>query len=488
MGILSLYWNHADFMDRRGSDGDWIWQYCTDYIQPGRTPYPDSSLISGYNEIFKNQEAKRNKTEELGQLINMERRQFIKEASILTAGSGIGAIGPFQAGNKEQDIIPIRKDEYGPLAISMWDFSWLERRWPGAGYENWDLILDQLIERGYNSLRIDAYPHLLAEQADKEWTLLPVWDQQVWGSPDVNKVTIQPSLNIFISKCRDRKIKVALSSWFREDLQKTRMKIANAGKMAEIWIKAIESIAKDGLLDAILYVDLCNEWPGDMWAPFFTNETPDQTWGYWHTGTSMKYMEESIAQLRNHFPELLFCYSFDGDRPEYYTERDLSFFDLIEHHCWMAKENDAEFYKITGYNYERFSSQGYKNLAAKAADTYKAKPSYWQELLTSKLRRIALNAKKANLPLITTECWGIVDYKDWPLLEWDWVKETCALGAHTAASTGQWIAIASSNFCGPQFVGMWRDIEWHRNLTTKIRKSIIDEKLLTDKVKKRLYF
>jgi len=45
----------------------------------------------------------------------------------------------------------------------MWDFSWLERRWPGAGYEDWDKVLDELAERGYNAVRIDAYPHLIAE-------------------------------------------------------------------------------------------------------------------------------------------------------------------------------------------------------------------------------------------------------------------------------------------------------------------------------------
>ena len=32
-----------------------------------------------------------------------------------------------------------------PLALTMWDFSWLERRWPGAGYEDWDLALDELV-------------------------------------------------------------------------------------------------------------------------------------------------------------------------------------------------------------------------------------------------------------------------------------------------------------------------------------------------------
>ena len=53
----------------------------------------------------------------------------------------------------------------------MWDFSWLERRWPGAGYEDWDKILDELAERGYHADRIDAYPHLVAENPMKEWTL-----------------------------------------------------------------------------------------------------------------------------------------------------------------------------------------------------------------------------------------------------------------------------------------------------------------------------
>jgi hypothetical protein len=57
------------------------------------------------------------------------------------------------------------------------------------------------------------------------------------------------------------------------------------------------------------------------------------------------------------------------------------------------------------------------------------------------------------MPLIMTECWGSVDhvdYKDGPLLKWDWVKDLCALGAEHATSTGHWLAIATSNFCGPR--------------------------------------
>ena len=43
-----------------------------------------------------------------------------------------------------------------PLAITMWDFSWIERRWDGAGFEDWNAALDGVKERGYDAVRIDA--------------------------------------------------------------------------------------------------------------------------------------------------------------------------------------------------------------------------------------------------------------------------------------------------------------------------------------------
>ena len=94
--------------------------------------------------------------------------------------------------------------------------------------------------------------------------------------------------------------------------------------------------------------------------------------------------------------------------------------------------------------------------------------------------------RSSGLPLITTECWGIVDFKDWPLLKWDIIKELSELGVKTAASTGQWLAIATSNFAGPQFVGMWRDVEWHQKLNSIIRSSKIITDLSTTLLAKRL--
>jgi sugar-binding cellulase-like protein len=56
------------------------------------------------------------------------------------------------------------------FAIAMWDFSWAERRWPGAGYEDWDQALGELKERGYDAVRIDAYPHLVSAEPTRSGT------------------------------------------------------------------------------------------------------------------------------------------------------------------------------------------------------------------------------------------------------------------------------------------------------------------------------
>src|SRR5271165_680716 len=140
----------------------------------------------------------------------MNRKQFLQRLAL--AGAGLAGTVPLM-----RAPLAAESETKRPRAIAMWDFSWLERRWPGAGYEDWDSILDELKKRGYDAVRIDAYPHLVATAADRTWELLPCWNQQVWGSPARNRVRVQPELNQFIRKCGDRGLRVALSTWFRQD-------------------------------------------------------------------------------------------------------------------------------------------------------------------------------------------------------------------------------------------------------------------------------
>ena len=374
---------------------------------------------------------------------------------------------------------------FHPRAITMWDFSWLERRWPGAGFEDWDLALDELTERGYNAVRIEAYPHLVGVNPTKEWVLDEVWNQQDWGSPDRIKVQVQPALNEFIRKCGERDIRVGLSSWYRTDTTHQEMTITTPEIMAQRWINTLKTIDDAGLLDHILYVDLCNEWPGNIWAPFFNALYPKVYWGQWDAPESMEWMKKAIALVREAYPDLPLVFSTDS-QDLWRFKNDLSYFDLVEHHIWMANQNQGEFLKAIDYKNGRFDPQAYKNVQANAERVYREKPDYWSGLLIKQIDAMAETARGIGKPLITTECWGIIDYKDWPMLNWDWVKNLCEMGVKEAAATGQWVGIATSNFCAPQFVGMWRDVEWHRRLTTLIKSSSINPELLESEEAQKL--
>ncbi len=403
----------------------------------------------------------------------MDRRKFFQNA--LSAASMISISGLTTIAESCTSNPTSTKSLKSPLAITMWDFSWLERRWPGAGFEDWDKALDELAERGYNAVRIDAYPHLLAADSKKEWQLLPEWSVQNWGAPARCVVQIQPFLNQFIRKCKERHIKVALSTWFREDIDNERLKLTTPELHISIWKETLESIDNEGLLDNILYVDFTNEFP--FWGQFLPMgfKRDSKEGADW-----MRKIEEGF---RIYYPDMPLTFS-SASGFNFWKEEDVSMHDFLELHLWMS--NYSEFYKEIDYNYERFDTKPYERVQLYAEKLYRSKPGYWQNKLKEGIQLLINWSKLSNKPLVTTECWGIVDYKDFPMLNWEWVKELCELGTIQAASSGRWLAIATSNFCAPQFVGMWRDKEWHRKLTAIIKNAPIDKSLYDNKLINRI--
>lgn len=384
----------------------------------------------------------------------MNRKEFLMTGAALFGASPVLAQNPSTR-------------PFSPTAITMWDFSWIERRWPGAGYEDWDQVLDELVERGYNAVRIDAFPHLAAYGPRRVWTLEPCWNQQDWGSPALNRVQIQPDLNRFLGKCRARGIKVGLSTWFRRDTEESWRNITSPEEFGRIWKVTLDGIAEENLLDSLLFVDLCNEYPLDVWVPWF----PQGQYTSRRGTVGKEWMTRSLDVLRKAYPDQRYTFSFTTEYDRW-EEEDVSFLDFLELHLWMTHFSD--FYQQVGYKYERFESTGYENLVQRGEALYRERPEHWQARLRGGIDMAAAWSRASTKPLITTECWSIVDYKDWPLLDWGWIKELCEIGVRHAAATGRWVSIATSNFCGPQFAGMWRDVEWHRRLTRLIRSSRVE--------------
>jgi hypothetical protein len=198
-------------------------------------------------------------------------------------------------------------------------------------------------------------------------------------------------------------------------------------------------------------------------------------------------MTRSTEVIRKHYPELPLTFSFTGEVTNDTLARGpFGMLDFLEPHIWMSGSNGDEYYREVGYQYDLFDGTSYRNLALNGKRIYEQRKSYWQEGLTRQISLAAAWSEKLGTGLVTTECWGVVDFKDWPLLDWEYVKELCALGTAAAAETGRWLSIATSNFCGPQFVGMWRDREWHRRLTGLIHQAKIAPDLLDSPLVNRL--
>ncbi len=361
-----------------------------------------------------------------------------------------------------------------PCAIAMWDFSWLERRWEGSGYEDWARALDGLVERGYTAVRIDAFPHLLSQEVaagvDREWDLLPVWNQHDWGAPGpVRIASPRRSLVEFIGLCRDRGVDVGLSTWYRQDTADSRMRLVEPRIQAGQWAAVLDVVVAEGLADSILYVDLTNEIPLPTYSPFLYanwNSTGIESRA---TPRMRDWITAAILAVRERHPGFDYCFSYAGEfmNP---AGQDVSTFDLLELHIWMCSPEFSDFHQRIGYDLgaSRFDPAGYPAMQRAEAE-YRQAPGHWRGFLEAAIDAAATWSQTTGLPLVTTECWGPINYRDWPMLDWGWVKEVCEHGVGRALMTGRWKALATSNFCGPQFRGMWRDIDWHRRLTTAIK-------------------
>lgn len=370
----------------------------------------------------------------------------------------------------------MRPSLHRPYAITMWDFSWLERRWPGAGYEDWDQALSELTDRGYDAVRIDAYPHLVSAAPEKEWELLPAWNQTSWGAQSLIRTSVLPQLLEFLAAARRHGVAVGLSSWYRQDRDDVRMRIKTVEDQARIWIDTLEHVDRAGLLDTILYVDFCNEFPHPVWAPYLYASEQDPM----HSRTEAwvaNWMNESIRLVRSRFPDLDYTYSFCTEFSTW-RDQDIAELDVLETHVWMAHREVSDFNQRTGYGFERFEPTGFDNLVANARRVFAEDQQHYEQAMCDAIDVVAEWSRATGRGVYSTECWAVIDWKDWPGLDWDWVKDLTALGTRHAAATGRWVGIATSNFCGPQFHGMWRDVDWHLELTETIHNSPIDEDVL----------
>ena len=381
------------------------------------------------------------------------------------------------------------------FSVAMWDFSWLVRRsGRESEFRNLGQVLDEAVERGYTCLRIDPSPHLIAAtvndgQPDR-FAVCPQARSFMWGNHEEVVVSPLATFRELLSEIRTRPITVGLSSWFIDDTTHCKRGIVTPVDFAEVWTPTLEVIGDEGMLDRVVWLDLCNEFPMSIWAPsayrqIFRMPGPRQLtasamvlgrpWGRRASDAISRYLEQSIAILRQRFPSLPFTFSFQEFGASNLRRVDLSPLDLIEAHIWLS--DDLWWSTISGHYKAAFGMfrDGVRKHAQQATQRYPTRRERCLDVLKKRMQFWVDLAGDYQIPLVTTEGWASTFYDDAELPngvdEWAWCKDFTEQAVGLALEMG-WKGICTSNFCQPQFAKYWADREWHYKLNQQIAAGV----------------
>lgn len=428
----------------------------------------------------------------------MDRRDFLKVSSAAVGSLAIGGgAGVSFGGNLKKLGKPVSEFKK-PLAIAMWDFSWLLRHYKGGGFEDWDQVLSELARRGYNAIRIDCFPHLVA--ADNEGKVVEEfyypkknWKPALWGNDASVYVRPREALAEFLPLCKKYGIYVGLSTWFREDDSSRHDMPRGVDGFTRVWTETLDFLKENGLMDNVIYVDMLNEYPlfhGFVWlskkldrlkgvsdesvknaAKLLQDIPKSKTYNLAQKVFYRRFATDTIRKMKEKYPQLeyTYCFTENGNAP--WTDLDFSEFDLLDSHVWFV--HNGLLSHSTGY----WEMMGDNDMAY--AKIYKAMKEKWAqkkgELIKWMDGRIGLAAeygRKFNIPVGNTEGWGPIGWMDNPNLDWDWVKETAEICAELGAKHN-YMFNCTSNFIHPQFPGYWKDVKWHRKVNSVIRKESV---------------
>lgn len=425
----------------------------------------------------------------------MKRREFLSQA---TVGTGVLLVNHWFSGRgfsstlaeHSSTNLTISKVQK-PLAIAMWDFSWILRHHRYGEFENWDKVLEGLAERGYDAVRIDSMPQYTAADTDGKITeefrsVRQGWGPVKWGNYYTMSFRPREALVEFLGRCKRVGIKVGLATWFENHGTGQRAVFTEQGGLLRAWRETLAFLRQNSLLDNVIYVDLLNEYPFWHGYRWLQNELDARAEAEWFTFDKMgvdiynlpktsvfnavqkrfynEFINDLIVKLKAEYPGLDFFASFC--RQMLLNDIDLSNFAAIDYHLWFADSGRIPGLNVLGnIDQSKDNRAVYKDLLA-AWRKNKRELIKWMD---GNIKNVSETARKYGIPCGNTEGWGPVHWIDHPDIDWSWVKESAEICVDLARKHDNYKFICTSNFTHPQFRGMWEDVEWHRRITSRIK-------------------
>lgn len=382
-----------------------------------------------------------------------------------------------------------------PLAIAMWDFSWILRHHHYGEFENWNKVLNELAERGYNALRLDIMPQYIAADTDgtitEEFRSTKIgWAPAKWGNDYTMSFRPREALLEFLPLCKKYGFRVALSSWFTNHNTGPRGIFTEEGGALRAWTETLAFLQKHHLLDDnIIYIDLLNEYPkyhgydwikkelnarGDIGQFKLNNPSafvPDnldmgKVGGY--NALQQKFLDDFakdlVRKLKVKFPQYPYQMSVTYTTP--LETVDVTEYGTLDYHLWFTAAADIPHWRALGGIDQ---SKDNRPAFAELLKFWEEKKPVMTKWMDGAITAVAEKTSRHNITAGNTEGWGPVGWLDHPELSWDWVKEAADIAVELTKKHSNYKYICSSNFTHPQFKGIWEDIKWHRKITARIK-------------------
>ena len=369
------------------------------------------------------------------------------------------------------------------MTIVMWDQAFLLRHAPGESYADYERVLDETIERGYNTLRLDPLPQLI-DLAHPEKVLRwedPHTPYMPWGWDKAGDGPLGAWLIEFMEKVQAKRLNYTLSAWWFTGKSENNLFPDEAlapqthAEAAGLWARLLHEWQKRFGFDGLVYVDLANEVP--YFLPGFLQRFEQETGSGWNEGGQPFTPEQvsflshelnpALSFLQREFPQLRFTASIHGDLrwldvPVQFDCLDVHFYSDVDLR-WRDRTRFADF--MPGLFTD---ASWHKEFSQRCKATHGAIAAMLRAAQRAKLASFAAWSQEKGMPLTTSESWSSWYYYDSPDLDWGWLLDWAEWSVEDALEFGMW-GWTPHNYCQPQFAN-WRDARWHRRLTDKFLK------------------
>lgn len=390
------------------------------------------------------------------------------------------------------------RDDLSPkrLAIAMWDFSWLFMHYKGGAFENFDKVTNELLERGFNTVRIDAFPLIIGELTDNNQQItIPGDPLRNWGQSDIDRPhKVISELLEFMEMTKRKKINVILSTWNQDckEFSDVKKDFNTTGKYWKAWDKVLTILEEKKLLDHVCYVDLDQEFP--YFSPFISeidklgkknengsadsksveeamNQNQDLTsnintynWNPLQMSYVKSLLEKSLWHFQEKFPKLRFTYSLTSYWEEIRALK-INAFDVLELHLWMSQDvrfsSRSTFDSIT----KDRGKHDYADYMNRINNTMASVRPMMLKGLHNRLAYAKAWSEEIGAPLTTTEAWGPWWHMDSKDLDWKWLYDWCEQGMDLAGQYGM-LGATPWNYSHPYWEN-WKNIQWYKRVNSK---------------------